>query len=76
MFKQIHIVGKKSPFLKTSNLNIKSTKFNYGSVLDFLYKEHFLKNKLPHFKCLSGQIDILKDPIDFYVELHVKKQKY
>ena len=51
---------------------IKIPKFKYGSIIDFLHKEHFLKHKLPHFKCLSGQIDILKDPIDFYVELHVK----
>lgn len=43
------------------------------SSLEFFYKEHFLKNKLPHFKCFSSQIEIFHDPIDYYIELHVKK---
>ena len=47
-------------------------RFCYKNNLDFLYNEHFLNYKLPHFKCLSGQIEILNDPIDYYIELHVK----
>lgn len=50
--------------------------FSYNSNLDFLYKEHFLNHKLPHFKCLSGQIEILHDPIDYYIELHVRNHYF
>lgn len=49
----------------------KTKRFFSTNTLQFLYKEHFLNLRLPHFKCFSGQIEIFHDPIDYYIELHV-----
>ncbi|KAL4456970.1 hypothetical protein ABPG74_014608 [Tetrahymena malaccensis] len=45
------------------------------SILDFLVKSHVEKIKQPVFKLYSSQIEILQEPIDFYLQLH-KGVKY
>ena len=42
--------------------------------LERLFNLHTKKHKIPYFECRSGNIEILKDPIDFYITLHVKSQ--
>ncbi|KRX07518.1 hypothetical protein PPERSA_11067 [Pseudocohnilembus persalinus] len=47
-----------------------STQSKYQNNLDFLYDQHSIKTKQPFFELRSGQIEILQDPIDFYIHLH------
>jgi hypothetical protein len=56
----------KNVFDFSSSKNIK-----YANSLEFLFNEHSLKIKQPYFKVNSGQIDILDNPIDFFIELNV-----
>ena len=44
---------------------------SYQNNLDFLFKNHSRQLKLPYFAIRSGNIEILKEPIDFYIALHV-----
>lgn len=39
--------------------------------LEFLFTNLSKKHNLPYFKVYKGQIEILKEPIDFYINLHV-----
>eukprot|EP01016_Furgasonia_blochmanni_P016657 TRINITY_DN19713_c0_g1_i1.p2 TRINITY_DN19713_c0_g1~~TRINITY_DN19713_c0_g1_i1.p2 ORF type:complete len:113 (+),score=25.45 TRINITY_DN19713_c0_g1_i1:128-466(+) len=48
-----------------------STKTEFQSNLEFLYANHTRKDKQPFFRVHSKQIEILKEPIDFYVNLHL-----
>jgi len=43
---------------------------NYQNNLAFLFQKHTKDLKMPYFTTRSGNIEILKDPIDFYVALH------
>ena len=52
-----------------------STISKYQNNLEFLFNHHSVKLNQPYFTARSGNIEILKDPIDFYVALHVSVEK-
>jgi len=47
-----------------------STSSSYQNNLAFLFDKHTKTLKQPLFTCRAGNIEILKDPIDFYIALH------
>ena len=54
-------------FSFSSTHNIK-----YANSLEFLFHEHSMKLKQPYFQVHSSQIEILDNPIDYFIELNVK----
>lgn len=57
----------RNTFSFSSTQNIK-----YANSLEFLFNEHSLKLKQPYFQVHSSQIEILDNPIDYFIELNVK----
>jgi len=51
-----------------------STTESYQNNLAYIFEKHTKGLKMPYFTARSGNIEILKDPIDFYVALHVRTQ--
>ena len=43
----------------------------YQNNLELLFERHTKTLKQPFFLSRAGNIEILKDPIDFYIALHV-----
>ena len=46
-------------------------RFHYSQTNLELLLNKFALTKTPHFKVQSNQIEIIKDPIDFYFRLYV-----
>jgi hypothetical protein len=42
--------------------------------LEFMFNNFTKTTKQPFFKVYSSQIEVLKEPIDFYIYLHVSYQ--
>jgi hypothetical protein len=45
----------------------------YSKAQEFLFKYLIKDRKSPCFEVRSSQIEVLKDPVDYYLALHVRR---
>lgn len=62
----------KTAFVRNAFSFSSAQNIKYANSLEFLFHEHSLKLKQPYFQVHSSQIEILDNPIDYFIELNVK----